>query len=205
MTVRSRKVAIVDSGVANLASVMAAVRRIGFESEITSEAKCIRGADHVILPGVGTAASAMDQLRRKNLVDVLCGLVQPVLGICLGMQVLFERSHEGPGTPVECLRLLPGDVVLLPASPEIPVPHMGWNQLALCNSDHALLRGVDDGSFVYFVHSYAVQATEDALATTEYGRPFASVVGHRNFFGCQFHPERSGAVGAQILKNFLGL
>jgi len=205
MTGQAGKVAIIDSGVANLASVTAAVQRLGFAAEITSKAECIQGAGHVILPGVGAATSAMQQLRQKNLVDVLRGLTQPVLGICLGMQLLFERSHEGADGPVECLGLLPGDVALLRASPDMPVPHMGWNQLCLRDPDHALLRGVGDGSFVYFVHSYAVPADGTALTTTEYGETFASSVGSGNFFGCQFHPERSGAVGARILENFLGL
>lgn len=205
MSTQSRKIAIVDSGVANLASVMAAVQRIGLAAEITSDAECVRDAGHVILPGVGAAASAMQELRQKNLIDVLRGLVQPVLGICLGMQLLFERSHEGTGRPVECLSLLPGEVTLLRASPEAPVPHMGWNQLSLRDHEHALLHGVADGSFVYFVHSYAVPADGFALATTLYEQTIASIVGCRNFFGCQFHPERSGTVGARILENFLRL
>jgi len=205
MNVPSAKVAVVDSGVANLASVMAALQRVGSGAEITSDADHIRTAERVILPGVGAAAAAMQQLRRKGLVDVLRGLTQPVLGICLGMQLLFARSHEGKEGPVECLGLIPGDVEPLPASPEKPVPHMGWNQLSLRRPDHALLRGIGDGSFVYFVHSYAVPTTDAALATTEYGQTFASVVGFDNFFGCQFHPERSGKVGAQVLRNFLDL
>lgn len=202
---RCRKIAIIDSGVANLASVAAAVQRLGCAAEITSDAECISGAGYVILPGVGTAASAMRQLQQKNLVDVLRRLTQPVLGICLGMQLLFERSDEGKGSSVKCLGLLPGEVALLRASPETPVPHMGWNQLCLLNPEHALLSGVGDNSFVYFVHSYAVPASSIALTTTEYGQTFVSTVGHRNFFGCQFHPERSGAVGTRILQNFLAM
>ena len=205
MTGQSEKIAIVDSGVANLASVMAAMRRLGFDAGITSDAESIRAAEHVILPGVGAAGSAMQQLRRKDLVDLLRGLTQPVLGICLGMQLLFDHSNEGTGEPVECLGLVPGDVALLRASPEAPVPHMGWNQLRFRCPEHPLLRGLDDGSFVYFVHSYAVPATATAVTTTEYGQTFASTVGCRNFFGCQFHPERSGAIGARILKNFLSM
>jgi len=203
MIARSERIAIVDSGVANLASVVAAVARLGFAAEVTSDPQCIHAASHVILPGVGAAAPAMQQLRKKNLVQTISGLCQPVLGICLGMQLLFERSHEGNGEPVECLGLLPGEVTRLRASPETPVPHMGWNQLSVDRPEHALLRGIDDGSFVYFVHSYAVRAGDAAVTTTEYGQTFASTVGRGNFFGCQYHPERSGAVGAQILKNFL--
>lgn len=202
MTTRPGKIAIVDSGVANLASVMAAVRRIGFEAEITSRPEGIREAGHVILPGVGAAGPAMQLLHQKGLVEVLRGLTQPVLGICLGMQLLFENSQEGS---VECLRLLQGEVALLRASRNAPVPHMGWNQLGIRDPGHPLMRGLDEGSFVYFVHSYCVPVTGAALAITDYGQSFASVVGRGNFFGCQFHPERSGATGARFLRNFLGL
>jgi glutamine amidotransferase len=205
VTAQTGKIAIVDSGVANLASVNAAIQRLGAEAEITSDAKHIRAASHVILPGVGAAATAMRNLRQRNLPEVLCQLAQPVLGICLGMQLLFVRSHEGTGEPVDCLSLLSGEVTSLRASPQTPVPHMGWNQLSLQRPYHALLRGIDDGSFVYFVHSYAMLETDAALATTEYGQRLAAVVAHKNFFGCQFHPERSGAIGARILENFLDM
>ena len=205
MTGPPDKTIIVDSGVANLASVSAALQRLGVAADVSAEPERIRGAAPVILPGVGAAASAMKQLRQKSLVDLLRGLTQPVLGICLGMQILFERSHEGAGDPVECLGVLPGDVTLLRASPATPVPHMGWNQLFVRNPEHALLRGIEDGAYVYFVHSYAVPVGEIALTTTEYAQTFASTVGCGNFLGCQFHPERSGAVGARMLKNFLDL
>jgi glutamine amidotransferase len=196
-------IAVVDSGVANLASVMAALHRLGVEAEVTADAGKIREAERVILPGVGSAAAAMAQLHAKKLVDILRALTQPVLGVCLGMQLLFAASDEGGG--VAGLGILPGTAKLLNSSPGRPVPHMGWNQLDLKYPIHSLLHNIDDGSFVYFVHSYAVPANDIALATTDYGENFASVVGYKNFFGCQFHPERSGKTGSQILKNFLGL
>jgi len=196
-------IAVIDSGVANLASVIAALQRLGIEAEITADARKIREAERVILPGVGSAAAAMAQLQAKRLIDVLRSLSQPVLGICLGMQLLFAGSEEGGG--VGGLGVLPGTVKLLASSPDMPVPHMGWNRLALRHPKHPLLQDVDDGSFVYFVHSYAAPAADTALATTDYGESFTSMVGHKNFYGCQFHPERSSKVGSQILKNFLGI
>ncbi len=194
-------IAVVDSGVANLASVMAALRRLGSDAEITSDAEKIRAADRVILPGVGSARAAMAQLEARNLIDVLRALTQPMLGICLGMQLLYARSDEGGG--VDGLGVLPGTVKRLEAAPGTPVPHMGWNQLKLQDRNHRLFRGVNDDCFVYFVHSYAAPVSPSTLAVTTYGEAFTSVVGRDNFFGCQFHPERSSAPGHQILTNFL--
>jgi glutamine amidotransferase len=196
-------IAVVDSGVANLASVMAALRRLGAEAEVTADAETIRKAERVILPGVGAAAAAMAQLRQKNLIETLRGLTQPMLGICLGMQLLFERSEEGENTP--CLGVLPGTVAILPASPATPVPHMGWNQLNVCAKVHPLLRGVAEGSYAYFVHSFAVPVTPLTIASANYGTDFTAVAARGNFMGCQFHPERSGEVGSLILRNFLGV
>jgi imidazole glycerol-phosphate synthase subunit HisH len=199
-------IAVVDSGVANLASVMAALQRLGAEASVTSDAAVISGADRVILPGVGAAAAAMAQLEARRLIEPLRSITQPLLGICLGMQLLFASSTEGGEKgqkPTVCLGIIPGQIDRLPSSPETPVPHMGWNQIKFRASGHPLLRGVDEGSYVYFVHSYAAPVTDVTIAVTEYGLPFASMVGQRNFFGCQFHPERSSAVGSQILQNFL--
>jgi glutamine amidotransferase len=196
-------IAIVDSGVANLMSVTAAFQRLGVETKITCDADRIRAADRVVVPGVGAAAPAMKQLRDKNLIDVLCGLTQPVLGICLGMQLLFARSYEVNNEQNQCLNIIPGEVEKLPASQDTPLPHMGWNQIEPEAVDHPLLRGVKKGDHVYFVHSYAVAPGEHTLATTDYGTRFTSVAGLRNFFGCQFHPERSGAIGSRILENFI--
>jgi imidazole glycerol-phosphate synthase subunit HisH len=196
-------IAVIDSGVANLASVLAALHRLEAEAEVTVEPAKIRNADHVLLPGVGSAAAAMAQLRGKKLVGCLCGLTQPVLGICLGMQLLFESSEENTGT--EGLGILPGTVRKMSPAPDMPVPHMGWNQLEISNSDHALLKDVKNESFVYFVHGYAAPVSAMTLAATNYGTVFTSVVGYKNFFGCQFHPERSSTVGSRILKNFIAM
>ena len=195
-------IAVVDSGVANLTSVMAALNRLGVEADITADAARIRAADRVILPGVGAATAAMAQLKNKNLIEVLRGLTQPVFGICLGMQLLFARSHEG-STPVECLGILPGEVKAIKAAPENPVPHMGWNQITPVKTNHPLLNGVEAGAYVYFVHSFAASSSDTTIAVTDYNGPFASMVNGRNFFGCQFHPERSGSIGSKIIENFL--
>ena len=197
------QVAVIDSGVANLASVMAALRRIGAEAEVTDDPTLIAKATRVILPGVGAAAAAMAQLRRKNLHELLPKLMQPVLGICLGMQLLFARSFEGKAEPVQCLGILSGDIRLIPVTRDTPVPHMGWNRLKLLALGHPLLRGVAEGDYVYFVHSYAAAPNDAAIATTDYGASFSAISALRNFFGCQFHPERSGAVGRRILENFM--
>jgi len=198
-------IAVVDSGVANLTSVMAALDRLGVEAEVTADAARIQKAERVILPGVGAAAPAMAQLKKKNLLDIIPTLTQPVLGICLGMQILYARYYEGQGDPVECLGILPGDVRAMKPGPETPIPHMGWNQITPSQPGHPLLRNIESGSYVYFVHGYAASVGPESIATTDYGGKFTAIAGTRNFFGCQFHPERSGTVGSQILKNFLDM
>jgi glutamine amidotransferase len=195
-------IAVVDSGVANLASVMAALQQLGADAIVTSNADALAAADRVIFPGVGAAAAAMARLTETGLSAVLRNLTQPVLGICLGMQLLFSGSDESGG--VASLGVFDGIVRRLPAGPHITVPHMGWNTLKI-DSAHPLLAGVEDGAFVYFVHSYAAAVGEHTLASCEHGTRFSAVVGQNNFFGCQFHPERSGAVGGKILQNFLAL
>jgi glutamine amidotransferase len=199
----SRKIVIVDSGVANLASVVAAFKRLNADAEVTSDAQKIRTALRVIFPGVGAASAAMAQLEAKKLTDVIRNLTQPVLGICLGMQLMFDYSEENGGC--DCLGIIPGKVKQLPVKPDMPIPHMGWNQLQIRAKDHPLLRDVKDGSFVYFVHSFAAPVGKATLASCDYSETFTAVAGHNNFFGCQFHPERSGAIGNQILKNFLDI
>ena len=200
----SGSVSIIDSGVANLASVLGALQRLGVEAEVTAEAAKIRAAKHVILPGVGAAGPAMAQLRAKGLVDVIRGLTQPVLGICLGMQLLFARSDEGE-TGESCLGIIPADVRRMQPTADQPVPHMGWNKITLLHPEHPLLRGVVDSSYVYYVHGFAVPVGDYTIATTDYGGTFTAIAAQGNFHGCQFHPERSSSVGSQILKNFLEL
>jgi glutamine amidotransferase len=192
---------IVDSGGANLASLRYALERLGARTQVSNDARTIAGAARVLLPGVGAAAHAMQRLHAAGLTSVLRALTQPVLGVCLGMQVLFQLSEEGL---TECLGVLPYAVRRLRSAPQRPVPHMGWNQLCQLRPD-PLLEGVPDGAYAYFVHSYAAPLTQHTLASTEYGAVVSAVVRHENFWGTQFHPERSAATGARVLANFLRL
>ena len=192
-------IVIVDSGGANLASVMFAVERLGRPFTFTGDPDVIATASHVILPGVGAAGTAMKVLRERGLTECLSGLTRPVLGICLGMQLLFDWSAEGS---VEMLGLIPGKIQKFQG--DMPIPHMGWNTLEIVRESE-LLRGLGGKPYVYFVHSYHAPTGDFTLAQTAYGTAFSSVIGRDNVFGCQFHPERSGKTGAQILKNFTEL
>ena len=196
-------IAIIDSGGANIASVRFALERLGFDSVLTADPAVISAAERVILPGVGAAPVAMEQLARAGLVECIRGLTQPVLGICLGMQLLFEHSEEGD-TPL--LGLVGGTCDAFDHGRELTVPHMGWNSLLPQGEGrHPLLSGVEDGAHVYFVHSYAAPVSADTVAACSYGVDFTALVARGNFMGAQFHPERSGPVGARILGNFLAL
>jgi glutamine amidotransferase len=190
---------IIDSGGANLASLQFALERLGARAQVSSDAAEIAAAPRLILPGVGSARAAMQRLNAAGLIEPLRRFSRPVLGICLGMQLLFQLSAEG-STP--CLGVLDGTVERLQARPGLPVPHMGWNQLALTARD-PLLDSIAEGAYVYFVHSYAVPPSAATLATTHYGIVVSAVVRRDNFWGTQFHPERSGETGARILANFL--
>jgi len=192
---------IVDSGGANLASLRYALERLGARSHVSRDAATIASAARVILPGVGAAAHAMQRLHAAGLTSVLRALTQPVLGVCLGMQLLFQLTEEGL---TECLGVLPYAVRRLRSAPQRPVPHMGWNQLCQLRPD-PLLEGVPDGAYAYFVHSYAAPVTQHTLASAEYGAAVSAVVRHENFWGTQFHPERSATTGARVLANFLRL
>ena len=197
-------IAIIDSGGANIASVTFALERCGATATLTTDAEMIASADKVILPGVGAAPVAMAQLQKAGLVDCIRGLTQPVLGICLGMQLLFERSEEGD---TALLGLIPGSVGAFQPAPGLSIPHMGWNRLLPTAGAAAnpLLKGIDDGAHVYFVHSYFAPVSGDTVAACRYGADFTALVAHGNFMGAQFHPERSGPIGARILQNFLEL
>lgn len=195
------KLAIIDSGGANIASLQFAVERLGLPSALTTDPAVVRAASHVILPGVGAAADCMLRLQSAGLVDTIRSLQQPLLGICVGMQLLFDSSEEGD---VECLRMLPGRVKRFADRDGLPVPHMGWNQLEF-SATSPLLNGIGPGDYVYFVHSYAVPVGEMTLATTQYGEPFSALVQRGNVYGAQFHPERSARIGAQLIQNFLQL
>jgi glutamine amidotransferase len=192
---------IIDSGGANLASLQFALERLGARAVVTCDARAIASAARVVLPGVGSAADAMQRLRRSGLAQLLPTLRQPVLGICLGMQLLFESSAEGM---TDCLGILPGTVRRLEAAAGRPVPHMGWNQLDGQRHD-PLLAGIEPGEYFYFVHSYAVPTSEVTLAHVHYGHGVSAVVRRDNFWGTQFHPERSASAGARLLGNFLAL
>ena len=192
-------VVLVDSGGANLGSVRYALERLGATPLVSGDAAVIAAADRVILPGVGAAGPGMARLRELGLVDVLRGLRQPLLGICLGMQLLFEASEEGD---TACLGLLPGTVRKLAPAPGLRVPHMGWNRLEP-RRPSALLAGIAPGDWAYFVHGYAAPVTEDCVAASTHGAAFAAVVSRGNVHGAQFHPERSAATGARLLANFL--
>jgi imidazole glycerol-phosphate synthase subunit HisH len=198
--VRERDVVIIDSGGANLASLQFALERLGAQAHVTRDAARIVSASRVILPGVGSARDAMQRLQDAGLTDCIARLEQPVLGICLGMQLLYRLSAEGP---TDCLGVLPETVERLSPAPGLPVPHMGWNQLAFSASD-PLLEGITPGDYMYFVHSYAAPCSATTLATAHYGINLAAIVRRANFWGTQFHPERSGHSGERILANFLG-
>jgi len=193
--------AIIDSGGANIASVRFALGRLGVESVFTDDPAVIRRADRVILPGVGAAAAAMRHLAAKNLVDCIRGLTQPVLGICLGMQLLYESSEEGD---VDCLGLIPGRLRRFPLTPGLRVPHMGWN-VAAPRRDDPLSAGLGEAPWFYFVHSYHAPISGDTLAACRHGVEFSAMVQRANFRGAQFHPERSARDGARVLRNFIEL
>jgi len=197
-------VAVIDSGGGNIGSVRYALERLGARSMLTADPAKIASADRVILPGVGAAAPAMARLRELDLVATIRRLQQPLLGICLGMQLLYESSEEGE---VECLGLLPGRITRLPTGPGVRVPHMGWNLLQKHESalGERLLAGIGARDQAYFVHSYAAPVTADTLASASYGARFTAVAGRGRCFGAQFHPERSAAVGSRLLANFLAL
>ena len=195
-------VLVVDTKCANLASVGFAFDRLGVATKVSDDPAEIASADRVLIPGVGAAPYAMAKIAEAGLTSTLRGLTQPVLGICLGMQLLFETLDEG-GATVQGLGLVPGHVGPLDTK-DLPSPHMGWNTLGDI-ADDPLLAGVSAGDHAYFVHSFAAPVTETTIASATYGQPFTAVVRHGNVRGCQFHPERSSATGAAILKAFATL
>jgi glutamine amidotransferase len=192
---------IVASGGANTASLVYALERLGERPRVSDEVRTIERATHVLLPGVGAANDAMRRLVRLGLSDLIPTLTQPVLGVCLGMQLLYERSEE-QDTP--CLGLLPGHAQRLERATGRAVPHMGWNRLRPVG-EHPLLAGIRAGEHVYFVHSFAVAPGPETVAVSEHGVEFSAIVSRANFHGVQFHPERSAATGSRLLANFLGL
>ena len=187
---------IVDIGCGNIGSLRMAFERLGIAATISGDAAVIEAADRVVLPGVGAAGFAMDQIRARGLTDVLRRLRQPVLGVCLGMHLMFESSEEGD---VETLGVLAGRVRRLSAAPDRPVPHMGWSRLTVSDTSS----GVTSGDYVYFAHSFAADDGPATVATADYGRAIPALVRSGNWLGTQFHPERSGAAGARVLEAFV--
>lgn len=193
------KIAIIDSGGANIASLLYAFERLDVAAILTTDAATIQDAERVILPGVGAARDAMQRLHESGLVDVIRGLKQPVLGICLGMQLLVEASEE---EDVECLGIIPGTAAKLPADCNCPVPNMGWCPVTR-RREHAVLDSLADSTYFYFLHSYAIPVSGHTIATAEHAAPFSAIIGHENYVAAQFHPERSSAAGSGLLSNFL--
>lgn len=201
-------IAIIDYDAGNLKSVEKALVHLGEEAIITREKKFLLEADKVILPGVGAFEDAMEKLQKYDLVDLIKEIVHkktPFLGICLGLQLMFERSDESDHN-IPGLGILPGEILKIPAKDGIKIPHMGWNSIKI-KEGAKLFKGLDENPYVYFVHSYYLKAKneEDVAATTEYGTLIHASVERDNVFACQFHPEKSGETGLKILKNFADL
>lgn len=194
--------AIVHLGAGNTASVQFALERLGADVVVTSDAAVIAGAERLVLPGVGAAGYAMEQMAALGLTDIIKGFDRPLLGLCLGQQLLFAESEENGGATM--LGFIPGRVTRMPLRDDLPVPHMGWSQLHGLKDD-PILEGVAEGAYAYFVHSYVCPDTDATIACADYGAEVPAIVRTGNRWGCQFHPERSAAAGARILRNFLEL
>ncbi|RTE87618.1 MULTISPECIES: imidazole glycerol phosphate synthase subunit HisH [Gammaproteobacteria] len=198
------RLAIVNTRCANLASVKYAFERLGETPVVTANSEQLKNAERVVLPGVGTASEAMNALQELELIGTLKGLTQPVLGICLGMQILTELSYEtkrkDSRTTIPCLNVIPAEVQKLANLDKLPLPHMGWNKTEV--TSHPLFNGLQDPYF-YYVHSFAVPETGNTIASCEYGQKFSAAIAKNNFMGVQFHPERSGPAGSVVLKNFM--
>ena len=195
-------VAIVHLGAGNTASVQFALERLGAEVVVTSDPTVVADAERVVLPGVGAAGYAMARMAELGLTEIIKAFDRPLLGLCLGQQLLFERSEENGG--VTMLGFIPGEVRRLNIRPDLPVPHMGWTRLDNLKDD-PILEGVAEGSYAYFVHSFVCPDTDATIACADYGTEVPAMVRTGNRWGCQFHPERSAEAGARILQNFLSL
>ena len=199
----SQQIVIVNTGCANISSVKFAVERLGSHVTVSDDIHIIQTADKVFLPGVGSANAAMASIEKKQLVSCIQELTQPGLGICLGMQWMVEKSEESLSNNTPCLGLIPGQVKRLQVG-DLRLPHMGWNTVTP-DADARLFKGIDAGSYFYFVHSFAVAVSEFTMASCQYGMDFSAAIHKNNFFGVQFHPERSSDAGAHLLKNFIDL
>jgi glutamine amidotransferase len=194
---------IIDTGCANISSVKFAVERLGLAVTVSEDVKEISSAQRIILPGVGSAPAAMASIHKKGLGDCIVNLKQPVLGVCLGMQLMVDSSAEsvlGNEQNTDCLGLIPGHVQKMQVG-DLRLPHMGWNKVTSVKHN-PLFEGIDDGAHFYFVHGYAVANYEHTLAVCDYHHKFSAAINRDNFFGVQFHPERSSDAGAQLLRNF---
>ena len=197
----SNKVTIVDSIGSNLASLIFALNRIGSSFEITDEIDVLNKASHIILPGVGAAKNAMTKLKQRKLIDEISKLTKPTLGICLGMQIFMEASDEDDA---KCLGIISNTCRPFENNRDYPVPHMGWNKVSF-NRDSVLTKNLKDDDYYYFVHSYYVPICSETIGVSSYPIEFSAVVQKDNFFGTQFHPEKSGLSGSKILQNFISL
>ena len=193
-------IAVIDYNMGNIRSLGNALQRLGADWRLTADPEEIRSASHVILPGVGNAAEAMDNLRRLRLPELIWQLRHPVLGICVGMQVMCRHSEEGDA---ECMGIFDARIKRFQEAPDVKVPHMGWSRIS--NLEGKLFKGIDSGSYVYFVHSFYAHLCPDTIATARHPELFSAALKYENFYGCQFHPEKSGDVGERILANFLAL
>ena len=192
------KIVIIDYGAGNVKSVQFAIERLGFKAICSNDAEVIKSADKVIFPGVGEASSAMEEIKKQRLEEVIPNLKQPVLGICLGMQLMCRFSEENN---TDCLNIFPIDVIKF--EEKLKVPQIGWNVINHLKGE--VFEGVSENSYVYYVHSYYIPKNEDAIALTDYGVQYAGAMKKDNFYACQFHPEKSSDIGEQILKNFINL
>jgi glutamine amidotransferase len=199
----SQQIVIVNTGCANISSVKFAVERLGKQVTVSDDLAVIQQADKVFLPGVGSANAAMASIEKKQLISCIQGLTQPVLGICLGMQLMVEKSEESLADNTPCLGLMSGQVKRMQVG-DLRLPHVGWNTVTPID-DAPLFKGIDVGSYFYFVHSFAVAVSNLTMASCQYGMDFSAAIYRDNFFGVQFHPERSSDAGAQLLRNFIDL
>ncbi|PTQ02604.1 imidazole glycerol phosphate synthase subunit HisH [Vibrio sp. ZF 223] len=203
---KDQKVVIIDTGCANVSSVKFAIERLGYAVEISKEPEVVLAADKLFLPGVGTASEAMKNLQERDLVSLVKKVEKPLLGICLGMQLLGKLSQEKGQKAdelVECLGLCDGEVRLLETG-DLPLPHMGWNTVT-STPNHPLFKDIEEGEYFYFVHSFAMPVGDYTIAQCDYSNPFTAAVQSGNYYGVQFHPERSSKAGSKLIQNFLEL